>query len=151
MKFMIRYVTILLEEIKNACKTDSGNSDPEPTMTFEEQMEAVEDYAQGRNSPPSLSQRCGLTPEQFPPVESFTEKELKLIIDAFQDMLCTWNIMADFPSKLPRERAYPLLISILNEEAWYLPGGMLHLDFCTGYAPDCELQEYCPCKEYWKE
>jgi len=148
---MKTYTTFLLEDIKNAHRPDLGNADSELEMTFEEKMEAVEDYVTGRNIPPSLAQRCGLTPDQFPPLDSFNENELRMIIDAFQEMLFTWNIAADFPTNFPLDRAYPLLINMLNEEAWYMSGGMLHFDFCTGYAPDCELKEYCACKEYWKD
>ena len=27
----------------------------------------------------------------------------------------------------------------------------MHFDFCSGYAPDCELKEHCPCLEIWNE
>jgi hypothetical protein len=114
-------------------------------------MEIVEDYATGQNIPPSLSHQCGLLPEQFPPEAMLTEREMQIIIDAFQEMLSTRHIAADFPSGLPASRVYPLLVGLLKEEAWYFPGGMLHFDFCTGYAPDCELKEYCPCLKYWNE
>jgi len=146
---MRRYIHQLLEDIKNAHRPrDQKKSEP----TFEEEMEAVENWAQGRGQiPQSLSVQCGLSIEQFPPVERLSEEDIELIMDAFQEMVSTWNLAVDFPENLPLARAYPLLINILSREAWYLPGGTLHFDFCTGNAPDCELKEYCPCLEYLKE
>ncbi len=29
--------------------------------------------------------------------------------------------------------------------------GSMSFDFCSGYAPDCEFKEYCPCLEIWNE
>jgi hypothetical protein len=140
----------LLQVIKNAHNPTEYNNSNGIEPTFEEQMEAIEEYAEGKNIPPTLSQRSGLTEEQFPAVDKLNQEELKQVIDAFQEMMLTWNLTADLPENLPVDRAYPLLINLLKKEAWYLPGGFLHFDFCTGFAPDCELREYCACKEFWE-
>ncbi|HZV70289.1 MAG TPA: hypothetical protein VFG10_12125 [Saprospiraceae bacterium] len=145
------YIPHLLIDILNAHRKDVDIHPLEEPLSFEEEMETVENYATGRNMPPSLSYQCGLTCEQFPPESMLTEDEMQTIINAFQEMLATRHITADFPSGLPASRAYPLLIGLLKEEAWFFPGGMLHFDFCTGYAPDCELREYCPCLKIWNE
>jgi len=145
------YIPHLITDIKNAHRPDSFCNRADRSATFEEEMEAVENYATGTNIPPSLSHQCGLSIEQFPPAEKLTEDEMQTIIDAFQEMLSTRNMVADLPSGLPISRAYPLVIDLLKEDGWYLPGGTLHFDFCTGYAPDCELKEYCPCLKYWNE
>ncbi len=145
------YIPHLLEDIKNAHRYDCSDSRQESKMTFEEEMEEVEKWATGIDIPPTLGHQCNLSFEQFPPVEMLTEDEMKIIIYALHEMLSTWNMEADIPSEVPTSRAYPLIISLLKEEAWYLPGGTLHFDFCDGYAPDCELKEYCPCLEYWKD
>jgi len=147
---MKTYITQLLADIQSAHRPDSVDNHVEAPVTFEEEMEVVDNYTSGTNIPPSLSLQCGLSKEQFPPTDKLTDTEVHTIIDAFQEMLSTWHINADFPSGVPDDRAYPLLIGLLDEEAWYFPGGMLHFDFCTGYAPECELKEYCPCLEYWK-
>ncbi|MBK9982460.1 MAG: hypothetical protein IPP15_08550 [Saprospiraceae bacterium] len=145
------YIPHLLVDIKNAHRPDRPDDFFEEPKSFEEEMEIVDNYTSGTNIPPSLSHQCGLTEDQFPPENMLTEREMQIIIDAFQDMLSTRHIAADFPSGLPASRAYPLLVGLLKEEAWFFPGGMLHFDFCTGYAPDCELKEYCPCLQYWNE
>ena len=148
---MNTYLSFLRADIKNAFRQDSTTVHTKCKTTFEEEMEAVEKWATGIDEPPSLSHQCGLSIEQFPPVETLADDEIDIIIHDFQEMLSTWNMEVDFPSDLPKKRAYPLLINLLNEAAWYLPGGTLHFDFCTGYAPDCELKEYCPCLKHWDD
>jgi hypothetical protein len=148
---MEKYVFQLMESIKKAHRPVPAGNFPPRVISFEEEMEAVEKWASGDDRPPSLGYKCGLTPEQFPPPDKLTEDQMVSISYAFQEMLETWNLRADFPSNLPVSRAYPLLITILEKEAWYLPGGALVFDFCTGYAPDCEMKEYCPCLKYWNE
>ncbi len=148
---MNKYITFLRTDIKNAYRQNPTSVHVDRETSFEEEMEAVEKWATGTNEPLSLSHQCGLSIEQFPPVETLTEDEIEIIILDFEEMLRTWNMEVDFPSDLPKARAYPLLINILNEAAWYLPGGTLHFDFCTGFAPDCKLKEYCPCLKHWDE
>src|SRR4029079_6190822 len=114
-------------------------------------MEAIENYATGRNVPPILSIQCGLTPDQFPPEEQLAHQEMHAIIDACSQMLLSRNLCVDIPKRAPLRKVYPLIVNLLNEEAWYFPTGIQHFDFCTGYAPDCELGEYCACKEIWDE
>ncbi len=69
-------------------------------MSFEEQMEEVENWTSGTNIPPSLSQQCGLSTEQFPPAEMLADEEINEVMSAFQEMLSTLNLQADFPSRL---------------------------------------------------
>ncbi|MDZ4748520.1 MAG: hypothetical protein SH808_08535 [Saprospiraceae bacterium] len=145
---MKSYTANLLEDLKKAHRSSSEDADKATPASFVE-MEAIENWVAGNDPPATLAKHTGLAIEQFPSADQFTREDLIAIIDAFQEMLLTWNMQADFPSNLPAERAYPLLIGLLKEEAWFLPGGMLHHDFCTGYAPDCELLEYCPCTEHW--
>ena len=147
---MNSYIPFLLIDIKNSHHPSSERHIESP-ISFEEEMEEVEKWAAGVDIPPALGHQCNLSLEQFPPVEMLSEDEMKIIMIAFQEMLTTWNMEADFPLGLPVSRAYPLLINLLNEAAWYIPGGTFHFDFCTGYAPECELKEYCPCLEFWNE
>lgn len=145
------YIPHLIEDIENAHRTANGDPPKDSELSFEEQMEEVENWATGSKTPPTLSQETGLTAEQFPPSAMLTELEMTMVIDAFQQMLSSWNMHAEFPADLPVSCAYSLLNTLLEEEAWYLPGGTMHFDFCTGYAPECELKEHCPCLEHWKE
>lgn len=147
---MKTYVKQLISDIAKAHLAPVTQAHKE-SITFEEEMEAIEDYAEGRNIPPNLGVQCGLTVEQFPPEEQLEDEEIRGIIDAFVEMLQTRNMSVDMPEKVPLRKAYPIIINLLNEEAWYFPTGTFHFDFCTGYAPDCELGEYCPCLENWGE
>lgn len=146
---MRSYITYLLKDIKKAHRPSTSPDFPEIAVSFEEEMEEVEKWVTGTNIPSSLGLQCGLSFEQFPPHDQLAQEEVEAIMVAFHEMLSTWNMQVDFPDCLPHSRAYPLLINILKEEGWYLPGGTLHFDFCTGYAPECELKEYCPCLKYW--
>jgi hypothetical protein len=146
---MKSYTAFLLEDIKNAHRSASVDADRAMPASFEMEMEAIENWVAGTDAPSSLAQHTGLTIEKFPAADKLTKEELIAIIDAFQEMLVSWNMQADFPYNLPAVRAYPLLIGLLDRAAWYLPGGMIHYDFCTGYAPECELLEYCTCRKHW--
>ena len=146
---MMSYTEFLIEDIKKAHRSASADADKAMPSSFEMEMEAVENWVAGTDPPSSLAQHTGLSIEQFPAADQLSKEEILAIIDAFHKMLLSWNMQADFPSNLPPERAYPLMIGLLKKEAWFLPGGMLHYDFCTGYAPECELQEYCPCRKHW--
>jgi hypothetical protein len=147
---MKTYVTQLISDILKAQKPPLSQAEKEG-ISFEEEMEAIENYAEGNNIPPSLSVECGLALEQFPPVDQLEDEEIQKIIDAFDEMLQSRNISMDMPENVPLRKAYPIIINLLNKEAWYFPTGMLHFDFCTGYAPGCELEEYCPCLKNWNE
>jgi hypothetical protein len=146
---METYVTQLVEDIKNA-----GRMVPIPLkrkLSFEEEMEAVEHWACGSERPQSFSRVCNLPFEQFPPVDQLKEEEMRSIIKAIEDMFETWNHQVCLPENIPVAIAYPLVVGLMNEEAWYLPRGAICHDFCTGYSPECELKEYCSCLEYWNK
>jgi hypothetical protein len=147
---MKTYVTQLIADILKAHRTPLTAAEKE-NFTFEEEMEAIENYAEGRNIPSPFSVQCGITVEQFPPEEQLEDDEIRQILDALEQMFLSRNMSVDMPENVPIRKAYPLIINLLNEEAWYFPTGTLHHDFCTGYAPECELGEYCPCLEIWNE
>jgi len=148
---MEKYIKQLVSSIEHAHRIPEKSEKKDEDLTFEEQMEAVERWATGEGTPLTLAAMTGLEIGQFPPPEKLTEAEMKEIMAAFQELLGSFNMCADFPDTLPVSKAYPLMISLLNEEAWYLPGGTLCKDFCTGYAPECKLEEYCPCLQYWNQ
>ena len=148
---MEKYVLQLIQSIRDAHRVASVVESPLQVISFEEEMVAVEKWVSGHDSPPTLGYKCGLTPDQFPPPEKLTEDQMIAIMEVFQEMLASWNLQMSFPEILPATRAYPLMITILEKEAWYLPGGTLVFDFCTGYATECVMKEYCPCLEYWND
>ena len=42
-----------------------------------------------------------------------------------------------------------LIVDTLNKKNSIVNSGSMSFDFCTGYAPGCELKEYYPCLEIW--
>ncbi|MEP6648006.1 MAG: hypothetical protein ABJC12_13030, partial [Saprospiraceae bacterium] len=142
---MDSYISYLLSDIQNAHRSVVTGIKREKQISFEDEMEIVENWAtKACDEPPTLGLQTGLSVEQFPPIEKLKSEELLQIILAFHEMLASWHIQAEIPEEVPAPFAYTLLINLLNESAWYFPGGMYHFDFCTGFAPDCELKEFCP-------
>ncbi len=92
-----------------------------------------------------------LKKEDFPPAEQFSEKELEKICKAYQDMLWSWNISLDVPGTLPAAFLYNLKIVTLDRKIHILNSGISEINYCTGYAKECKLKEYCPCLEIWNE
>ena len=147
---MKNYIAQLISDITQA-HLPAQNETEKISLTFEEEMELIENYATGTNIPPILSIACSLSPDQFPPEEKLEDEEIRQIINAFDQMLLSRNMCIDLPKEIPLRKAYPIIINVLNREAWYFPTGTMHLDFCTGYAPECELGEYCQCLDYCNE
>lgn len=87
----------------------------------------------------------------FPPPEQLEEDDLKKVCKAFEQMMQTWNLSIALPDNLPLPFAYALTIDTLNRKTNIPKIGMITFDFCTGYAPDCDLKSYCPCLEFWNE
>lgn len=76
---------------------------------------------------------------------------MKLVCDAFQKMMFTYNLGIDLPQNLPIAFAYKITVDTLNEKTDISTSGMTHFDYCSGYAPDCIFKEYCPCLEFWNK
>ena len=145
---MKKYLNQLLCDIRNAHRPSPTKVDFVEPSSFLEEMEVIENWATGKDIQPSLSQQCGLKLEQFPPSNLLQKDEMEIINDAFHQMLESWHIKAEIPNNMPVDRAYLLLISLLERNIVFFPGGTLHFDFCTGCTVDCELKEYCPCLQY---
>ena len=147
---MKKYLDYLLDDIKNAHRSTFHPIISTKQPSFLEEMEIVEKWVDGTVDQSALSNQCGLQASHFPSASQLQSSEMERIIIAFHEMLASWHIAADIPPNLPVANTYLLLISLLDKGVCYFPGGTLHFDFCTGYAPDCELKEYCPCLEHWK-
>ena len=147
---MKKYLHQLLSDIRNAHRHPSQNANFVEHASFLEEMDVIEKWATGSEVQFPLSHHCGLNMEQFPPSNLLKQDEMKILNTAFHNMLDSWHIKAELPDNLPVDRAYQLLVPLLERDIVFFPGGTLHIDFCTGYAPDCELKEYCPCQKYYK-
>lgn len=143
------YLPHLFSDISNAYRAEIPEEAPQPAMTFEEEMEEIENWVEGEEAEHSFGYYCGLDTINFPPPDQLTGDELKTIIEAFGHMMFSWNLEISLPEKLPLPIAYAITVDTLNSKTSIPKCGFLGFDFCTGYAPDYIFKEYCPCLEIW--
>ena len=143
------YIPHLLDDIVKAQRKEINPFEPPLPKSFEEEMEDIERWCEGEEPEHTFGYHCGLQPENFPPPEQLTIKDIKLVNKAFQQMMFTWNISISLPKKMPPKVAYTFIVDSLNEKVDIVNTGFIGIDFCTGYAPDCKLKEFCPCLEIW--
>ena len=147
---MHRYISQLLEDLRAAHKVEASfdtnshalNDDAEG---IEAHFAEVERYLSGDHD-----QRIGdvlnLTAEQFPPVKMLTEAQMQAVVEVFGRLLGSWHIDTDLPTDLPVAKAYELLMGALDKKVYLADGGFVTIEFCS-YAPwDCQLGEWCMCK-----
>ena len=144
------YLPHLLEDIANAHRTDVPKI-PEQEQGFTDYFAEVERYLSGENSEHTFGYYCGLAPEDFPPSQIFSEEEIKKLFNAFGRMMHSWNAGISIPEKVPFSHRYQLMVLTLTKGFTVLNTGFVEFDFCSGYAPDCELGKYCSCREFWDE
>lgn len=145
------YIKHLLHDITNAKRCEDVNYNHSSPNSFEEEMQEIEKYISGEGEQP-LSYFTGLKKEHFPPREQLSEKDMKIVLMAFDEMLETWNASIDFPESMPYSDRYSFLRNkILGEGFTPMKSGCIHFDFCSGYAPGCAWGKYCYCRDAWKE
>ncbi|QAA82745.1 hypothetical protein EI546_13895 [Aequorivita sp. H23M31] len=149
------YIPHLLSDIAAAHQDESSEDfyvdDISEDQAFEKHIEEVERYIKGGEPPHTFGYYCGLQTINFPPPEQLESDDLQKVCDAFKQMMETWNLSIDFPDNLPLPMAYSLTVDTLNAKTDIPKLGMRVFDFCSGYAPDCELESYCPCLKFWNE
>ncbi|MCC5934157.1 MAG: hypothetical protein JJU35_07885 [Balneolales bacterium] len=148
---MKAYIQHLLADIRAAHKRDSSVSAGEAASeseNLEMHFEDIERWLSGHASKP-LHDHCGLSKNDFPPENQLSDAELILLTDAFTEMLESWNISVSLPEQLPLRMRYVLIIGLLDRKISPIRTGSFVYDFCTGYAPGCELAQYCNCLKYW--
>lgn len=143
------YLPHLLSDISAAHQIKGSLPESGPD-NLEDHFREIDRYISG-DSEQTLRYYCGLDPAEFPPAEAFSEKEIIQLCHAFEEMLDSWNASVDWPEKIPWDKRYAMTVALLDREFIPMDFGMIVFDFCTGYAPECELGEYCNCLEYWKE
>lgn len=141
------YLPHLLADIAAAYRKD--NPEPGPPQTIEEHFEEVERWMEGEEPAHNFGYYCGLESINFPPPEQLTDEEMKRILEAFNQMMFSWNLNIDLPERLPLTIAYKMTMETLDSKTEIVNSGHMSFDFCTGYAPDCIFKEYCPCLEIW--
>ncbi|GGF40602.1 hypothetical protein [Echinicola rosea] len=143
------YFSHLLQDIQDAHKEESFPN-PIDKSDIEEHFQEIDQWLSG-DAAHTLGYYCGLSPEDFPPSNDFSDEEIKHICEAFEKMLASWGGIHDTPNNFPIREKYSLIIGLLEEDFTPINGGVYVFDWCTGYAPDCRLGVYCRCLEFWKE
>lgn len=114
---------------------------------FDENLfEGVEAFLHGPQY--SMEQLTGIKPEAFPPKERLSEAQAKRLCDEIESLWFAFNIVADFPEKIPPTLIYGALRQKWKEELFpQLKQGHVHTEFCDYDSSNCLWpQEYCWCK-----
>ena len=146
---MKSYLSHLISDVRAACRAES-KKDKSGQESLEDHFKDIDHWVSG-NAEQTLGYFTGLEKDAFPPYNQLSDDEVKKVCDAFTAMLNSWNVGLDIPDDLPLDRQYELMVGLLDHEFTPFHSGMFIFDFCTGYAPGCELKEYCPCLEIWEE
>lgn len=143
------YLKHLLNDIQNAHNiTDKDLEEKAFAVTdLETHFQDIEAWATGESQKP-FKEFCGLSPDDFPPADQFTDKEKLMVCEEFEHMLNSWNIGLDMPPDVPAGMRYRLTVDILGERCIPPRMGFFHFDFCTGVPEGCKLEQYCPCLKY---
>jgi len=146
---MKSYLTHVLSDIR-AAQWEEPQKETSGKESVDEHFRDIDRWISG-DAEHTLSYYCGLEAGAFPPTDQLSDNEMKKVCDAFTAMLNSWNVELDLPDVLPLDRKYELMVGLLDHEFTPFNTGMFVFDFCTGYAPEYGLKEYCPCLEFWEE
>lgn len=146
---MKSYISHLLSDIWEAQRADSPKEKSE-SESLEDHFGDIDRWISG-DAEHTLGYFCGLKAEAFPPHDQLSDEEVSNVCDALTVMLRTWGADIDLPDELPPQRKYELMVGLLDHGFTPFDSGTFVFDFCTGYAPDCELKEFCSCLEFWNE
>jgi hypothetical protein len=136
------YIPHLLEDIAAAHGTEQPPESPANSL-----QNIIEELHRFDEAQYTLGYYCGLDAGNFPPPEQLLKKDMKLVCIALKKMMLSWNLKCHLPKRLPPDRAYTLLITMLDEPIDPLLQGMIEFNFCSTDPSDCLLKEYCTCKD----
>lgn len=97
----------------------------------------------------SLGSWIKIKQEWFPPVNRLSESQISRIVAAMHRCLYAFGYIPHFPTGLPIDKQYEVLVDYLNKQVPILIYNSYQLDFC-GYEPkSCPFgKQYCQCKVY---
>jgi hypothetical protein len=149
---MEQYINQLVEDILAAHRTKYGYVE-EIDDSFEAHIAEVERYLSGEGEQ-KITDICGLYAEQFPPKQRLNENQMKQVVEAYQQMLESWNIGVYMPENVPIDIRYELLTGTLDHSV-YVPNdeySHVGIDLCSYVVDSCPFgNEYCTCKEDMEE
>jgi hypothetical protein len=77
----------------------------------------------------SLGDHLGISLDQFPPIESLENDEVKLLVEKMLETFAAYNYFADLPKGVSIRAAYKALLELWHEEIPRMPEGEFHFDF----------------------
>lgn len=153
-----KYINQLIQDIHAAHKLkndSSSNSLPfvnEDDDFMESQFQDVENFL---NFEPEFESTfgsiVGLELEQFPKTDLLTSKQIEKILNAFQELLSSYNISVDMPKKVKLKDKYNISLQLLNESLFLSENGMVVWDACMDDSTTCPYKKHCFCKKIDKE
>jgi hypothetical protein len=145
---MQAYINYLLEDIAAAQRAEQSFAE-QPSLSIEDHFAEVERWIAGDEPGHSFSYYCGLKPEQFPPAEMLTKKQMRAICKTLNHLLCSWNLDVDIPKQYPIVKTYQLLVTVLDKKVEPPTSGFITFEFCTCDPPTCPFEDHCTCKKYF--
>jgi hypothetical protein len=139
------YVDYLLEDMKQA----EGKLDDPATLTEEPDLsEHFMEMEKMVHEDPlnTFGKICGLSKEQFPPLDQLSKKQIHIIMRAFHQLLSSWNLAIVVPKKLPDSEQYKLIYQLLDQKVHIIKWGTSHIEFCSYEEETCPFGKYCDCK-----
>lgn len=90
----------------------------------------------------------GISQEALPPLEALPADRVQELVDELKALWRAHKVEPLFPPNTPAWGQYRALRACWTSEVG--TNVTCTFDFCTGYAPDCVLEDFCPCKETWE-
>ncbi len=121
---------------------------PEMPGDFEASIGEMEDWMEGKPEV-TMFDHFGLTPEEFPAAEKFTEEQARTLVDALVRLWIAYNFMPTVPEKAPARVFYPVMLVRMAKPAMLMKHGVTGIEFCNYYPENCPFgEEHCDCKDF---
>ncbi|RVU24612.1 hypothetical protein EOJ36_06265 [Sandaracinomonas limnophila] len=147
---MENYIKHLTDDLKAAQRLGKQNIRQSFT-SFEDYIDDIETYTCNYKNM-FIFELIGIGNEWFPESNLLSESQMKVINNAFEKCLYSWNIILDIPKSFPTDKKYKLIVSTLGMRVNILQFGFLHLDFCEQDVENCPLgPTHCSCQHFFND
>ena len=141
---MDKYLATLIADIL-ALQRIPGENNPMPNIDYDDLEEDF--FMKIFDGDLPFIDQVGLDLDKFPTVDKLNSEQMNDIADALIQLFMSHNISLDFPENIDPALKYELAVKALNRNIGPVAFGTLHVDFCTGSSEECELGDYCSCKD----
>ncbi len=141
---MDKYINQILEILKSLSTSNSMHDNS--ITSIDEHLELLDQWLE--TPPTSFAAEFDITQEFFPPSNLLNKDQMAKIYEAISELLESKGTILSFPSEIPLEFKYTVVVDEWKNFELGPCGGNLIYDFCTGSSEDCVLKQYCPCKRF---